>query len=116
MSSSKPSDDMIRGSGLRELFPAREALVTSRRAREPLHEGRDAVPAQFAARLGIGGHVVELHREALTGEAPVAMPGGRTVGEHQQRAIHGWPLHRVVIEVVRATQQAQTALVLRPRV
>ena len=73
------------------------------------------MPAQFAAGLGIGGHVVELNRVALTGESPVAMPRGRPVREHQQRAIHRRHLNRVVSPGRRSTQQAQAALVLRPR-
>src|SRR5579859_5419679 len=79
MSSSTASSDMILPPGLPGVFPPDEAFVRSGRAGEALHESRNAVPAQLAAGLGICGHIVELDRIALSGEALMAMPGIRRV-------------------------------------
>src|ERR1700722_232972 len=100
MSSSEAGTVMIILTGLPGLFPLDEAFVRSGRAGEPLHESRDAVPAQLAPSLGVRGHVIELHRIALSGEALVAVPGVRRVGEHQQGAVHRRHFHGKIIQII----------------
>src|SRR5215472_9613433 len=81
---------------------------------ELLEERRDAVAGQLAVDDALVGNPVELDGAALAVELLVAVPGGLGAAEGEEGAAVGAHLFGVVVEVVRAPQDAQAAAVRLP--